>query len=159
MEEWRDVPGRPGYIVSNEGRAAKLLNTTPNNRGYVQYKIPDGAGGSHREHLHQWVMLAFVGPPPPDRPWVLHGNDIKTDNRLSNLRYGSPSENMEDMFLNGTRRRSKACDYGHLLVEPNLREGGKCKACKKATRRAYYLKVPCTVEMRTEAYKKVMGNG
>lgn len=42
--------------------------------------------------IHQIVLEAFCGP-CPDGMEVLHGNGIRTDNRLSNLRYGTRSEN------------------------------------------------------------------
>jgi len=156
MEEWRDVPGRPGYIVSNEGRAAKLLNLTPTDRGYVQYAVPNGAGGRHREYLHTWVMLAFVGP-RPEGQYILHGNDVKTDNRLENLRYGTPSENVADMYLNGIRRLKTHCNFGHALMHPNLQSNGSCRSCNMARKKAARAQVHCTQEMRDAAYKDVMG--
>ena len=156
MEEWRDVPGRPGYIVSNEGRAAKLLNQTPlKERGYIQYAVPDGAGGRHREYLHPWVMLAFVGPRPQGQ-WILHRNDVKTDNRLENLRYGTPSENMEDSFINGIRGTRRRCKYGHVLQGRNLTFNERCRSCKIARDRAARQGVECTDAMREEAYRQVM---
>jgi hypothetical protein len=36
----------------------------------------------------------------------LHRNDVRTDNRLENLYYGTPSENMLDSLRNGRRTRS-----------------------------------------------------
>lgn len=155
MEEWRDVPGRPGYIVSNEGRAAKLLSQTPSSRGYIQYPIPDGTGGRHHEYLHSMVMLAFVGPRPPGK-YVLHNNDVKIDNRLENLRYGTPSENMDDQFRNGIRTRPKLCKHGHLLKDPNRTPQGWCRACQAARKRAYRRGVPVTQELRDQVYREMM---
>jgi hypothetical protein len=155
MEEWRDVPGRPGYLVSNEGRAAKLMHLTPTGKGYIQYAVPNGVGGRHREYLHSWVMLAFVGP-RPEGMWILHRNDIKNDNRLENLRYGTPSENMEDSYLNGIRGNRPRCKFGHVLRHPNLTFNGKCRACKIARDKAARWQVPCTQPMRDDAYRELM---
>lgn len=154
MEEWRDVPGRPGYIVSNEGRAAKLLTQNGGTKGYVQYPIPDGAGGRHREYLHTWVMLAFAGP-RPEGAWILHKNDVKTDNRLENLRYGTPKENMADAFRNGRRKRQKRCKFGHLIKEPNVTNRGYCRACAIARQRHHKKGVPLTQELRDQIYREL----
>jgi hypothetical protein len=155
MEEWREVPGRPGYIVSNLGRAAKLLSLTPNRKGYIQYPIPDGDGGRHRDYLHHWVMSAFVGP-RPEGMWVLHANDIGDDNRLSNLRYGTPAENAEDMILNGRKVNPTHCKYGHLKAGNNLNKDRSCRACTIARKRARRAKVKLTQTMRDEAYRELM---
>lgn len=154
MEEWRDVPGRPGYIVSNEGRAAKLMSLTPSDKGYIKYPVPDRAGGRHREYLHAWVMLAFAGP-RPEGAWILHANDIKTDNRFENLRYGTPKENMEDSYRNGIRKRSERCKYGHLIKEPNVTARGYCRACAIARQRQHRKGVEATQEVRDEIYREL----
>ena len=155
-EEWRDVPGRPGYIVSNEGRAAKLLSDTPSSNGYIQHALVDGAGGRHRTYRHTMVALAFFGP-RPDGQYVLHRNDIKTDNRAENLRYGTPSENQDDAFFNGIRRRKSHCKYGHLLAEPNLTSVNTCRTCNIARRRAQRREVPFDRDIRHEVYEELMG--
>jgi hypothetical protein len=155
MEEWRDVPGRPGYIVSNLGRAAKLMSLTPSARGYIQYPVPDGNGGRHRDYLHHWVMAAFVGPRPPGM-WVLHANDRATDNRLENLRYGTPSENMDDMFMNGTRKKLTHCKRGHLIAGNNLTSDRQCRACNIAKKRAKRAEIELTQEMADEVFRELM---
>ena len=155
QEEWREVPGRPGYMVSNEGRAAKLLTLSSGTSGYVQYATPDGAGGRHREYLHSWVMLAFVGP-RPEGMYVLHNDDVKTNNRVENLRYGTPSENVADMFRNGRRSLKTHCKFGHILMHPNLQSNGSCRACGAARKRATRLQVPCTEAMRDQVYEELM---
>lgn len=46
------------------------------------------------------VLETFVGPCPEEFE-VLHQNDVKTDDRLSNLRWGERADNIEDAFRNG----------------------------------------------------------
>ena len=50
--------------------------------------------------VHQLVMLAFVGE-PPEGMYVLHSNGNPSDNRLSNLRYDTQSENVLDVYRQG----------------------------------------------------------
>lgn len=130
------------------------MSLTPTGKGYIQYPIPDGAGGRHREYLHAWVMLAFVGP-RPEGAWVLHENDIKNDNRLENLRYGTPSENMADQFRNGIRKRAKRCKFGHILKEPNVTARGYCRACAIARQRKYKTGVELTQALRDQIYREL----
>ena len=47
--------------------------------------------------------MAFYGTPEPDKSCALHKNDIKTDNRLENLYWGSRSDNTKDMYKNNHR--------------------------------------------------------
>lgn len=49
--------------------------------------------------LHKIVLTVFIG----ERPYGMvarHLNDIKIDNRLSNLRWGTPKENAQDRVIN-----------------------------------------------------------
>jgi hypothetical protein len=52
--------------------------------------------------VHSLVMLAFVGP-RPDGLEVCHNNGVASDNRLSNLRYDTRSENNVDSSKHGKR--------------------------------------------------------
>ena len=70
--------------------------------------------------IHQIVLEAFCGP-CPDGMEVLHGNGIRTDNRLSNLRYGTRSENNADSIRHGTHPHSSKthCPAGHAYSTEN----------------------------------------
>lgn len=59
-------------------------------------------GKGNSKLVHALVLLAFVGP-RPDGFDILHMNHVPTDNRLSNLRYGTRSENMKMDYEVGTR--------------------------------------------------------
>lgn len=105
-ERWADVVGSPGYRVSTYGRvknpAGRLIGKPNHMRGYVRVSMR----GNKQQFVHQLVLEAFVGPCPPGRN-SRHGNGIPTDNRLSNLSWGTPLDQASDRKRHGhTPRRS-----------------------------------------------------
>ncbi|WP_280404716.1 NUMOD4 domain-containing protein [Nocardia brasiliensis] len=157
IENWRDLPGWEGYYqVSDRGRVRSLarvihrrngvpqtihprtLSPTLNHHGYLSVQL-SRPGTCRRIELQCLVAAAFLGPRPPGRQ-VLHDNGKATDNRLSNLRYGTPSENQLDSVRHGTHfLASKAhCPRGHQLAEKNLipsklaKGHRECLACNRA---------------------------
>ena len=111
MEEWRDIPGFPGYQVSNLGNArsldrmshgrrykGRLLKPTPDERGYFGC-YPFG-------RIHRAVLLAFVGPCPKGLEGR-HRDGNKARNDVDNLVYGTHSENMMDRVEHGTANRGE----------------------------------------------------
>lgn len=89
--------------------------------------------------VHVLVLEAFVGPRPPGME-CLHSNDVGTDNRLSNLRWGTHSENLNDLVRNGRHywAQKTHCVRGHLLAAPNLVASAvklgrrACRSCSAA---------------------------
>lgn len=123
-EEWRDILGFEGaYQASTLGRIRSIDRSIPNPRGsgfrthkgrVRKFSVrPNGyqavhisVGGRRRtESVHRLVALAFIGNPPFEGALVLHGNGVPTDNRPSNLRYGTQSENLADRIAHGTSTR------------------------------------------------------
>jgi hypothetical protein len=111
MEVWKLVPEYDGkYEVSDQGRVRSFQR-------YLQGRIlrpgrmPSGhlsvaLGRGNSQCVHKLVLLAFVGA-APERHECLHINGIPDDNRLSNLRWGTRSENMKDAYAHGARDREK----------------------------------------------------
>lgn len=120
-ENWKDIPGYEGrYQVSDLGRVRSVdrrvrlvahgIETTRLARG--QMLRPGGRQSGHltvalgrgnSQSVHVLVMLAFEGP-CPDGHEVLHEDHDPTNNRRTNLRYGTRSENMKMDYAAGTRR-------------------------------------------------------
>jgi len=99
-EVWAYVPEDYDYAVSNLGRVSSLKHGTR--------KILSGAllesgrstvtlSGKGTRLVYQLVVQAFDGAPPtPEHTDVRHLNCDRTDNRLTNLCWGTRSENMKD---------------------------------------------------------------
>lgn len=115
--EWREIPEFPGYRVSDQGEVQtawkqagrgkteigdtwKSLRPNRVGLGYARYGLQAGGKRLH-PYGHCLVLAAFVGP-RPEGMQVLHSNGDCTDNRLANLRYGTPAENGADRKLHGT---------------------------------------------------------
>lgn len=117
----------------------RVLKTQTLNWGHQTVNL---CGGGVQKHalVHRLVMAAFVGP-PPEGMQVCHNDGDPKNNRLGNLRYGTPSENMYDRGLHGTDHNAlkSHCKYGHPLLLPNLtvatweKRGWRCcLACNRA---------------------------
>lgn len=48
-------------------------------------------------HVHRLVAWAFLGPQPPEA-FVRHVDGDPSNNRLNNLAYGTPWENIQDTY-------------------------------------------------------------
>ena len=70
--------------------------------------------------VQRLVLLAFVGP-CPDGMECCHNNGIKTDNRLSNLRWDTRKANAADREHHGTTARGSKHGWSKL-TEDDVRE-------------------------------------
>ena len=89
MEIWKQIPGFESYEVSDSGRVRSLLTgriLRPHCRkrdGYYQVVLQKDLKPYTRK-VHRLVALAFLAQ---TGPMVNHKNEIKTDNRVSNLEW------------------------------------------------------------------------
>lgn len=105
-EIFREDPGAPGYFVSNEGRvrgrSGKLLKASVDGKGYPVFKPSYDDGKQRSRRVHVAVCETFHGPRPAPRCEVRHLNGVSTDNRVSNLSWGTHHQNMTDSVRHGT---------------------------------------------------------
>lgn len=127
IEVWKDIPGYIGeYQVSNMGRVRSLDRTSfydsvchysgrvlkikrhhkgkilsPGRKPSGHYSVSLGKGNS--QDVHRLVLLAFVGD-CPDGMECLHYDDDPSNNRLTNLRWGTRAENLHDAVRNGAKK-------------------------------------------------------
>lgn len=114
MEIWKEVPGFPGYEVSDYGR---LRSFVPSRRHGSDERVLRGGndkdgyrravfcadGGKVRKSLRIAPIVAalFIGP-RPDGQVLRHLNGNCIDDRADNLAYGTQKENMADKKTAGT---------------------------------------------------------
>ncbi len=74
----------------------RRLGQALDSAGYSFVRLPKrtvhGTKGNMRVSVHRLVLLAWQGPPPLGHVGM-HLNDVKTDNRTENLRWGTVAEN------------------------------------------------------------------
>ncbi len=135
-EIWKDIPGYEGeYQASNLGRIKSLerkvksknqytnkefYRTVPScilkpgqysKNGHVSVVLGKGTNG---QPVHKLVAITFLGPYPKGQE-VLHINGIPKDNRLENLRYGTRTENILDVYYQGGKWRKLSIDDVYFI--------------------------------------------
>ena len=135
-ETWKDVRGYEGlYEVSDLGRIRSLGRTVPskngstqrkrvrilvqeiNMNGYCRVRLFDKDGHARHCQVHRLVLEAFSGPSDLQ---VNHINEIKTDNRLTNLEYCTPKENCNHGKRNQTISQKRKGNYYRGVVQMTL---------------------------------------
>lgn len=86
------------------------INGRSDKRGYMQLCLSDINKKRHNIRIHIVVMQTFIGF-PQEGMMVCHFNDIKTDNRLENLRYDTAKANQQDR-----RRNAKIYNFSDFAV-------------------------------------------
>lgn len=120
MEIWKPVPGYAGgYTVSSYGRVwsnktRKFMKFQPQKSGHLGVNLCL-QGVKTRFTVHGLVAVAFLGERPAHLQ-VRHLNGVCVDNRLSNLAYGTGSENRIDAYAHGGRKSGQEC---HLSKKSN----------------------------------------
>ena len=129
MEEiWKDIEGYEKiYQVSNLGRVRSLdrITTASDGKDYrrkgMLLKLSDSKNNGVTVNIlgkttpvHQLVCRAFIG----DRPKgfdICHMNGNPKDNRLSNLRYDTRSQNQIDMYRQGMKTGNAKLEIEDVL--------------------------------------------
>lgn len=146
---WVNIDGLDGYQVNENGQVRRLerqdrlgrtwremiLAGHVDPKGYLRYFIQGKVRFAHRLVAH-----AFIGPCPPGQE-VLHIDGTR-NNHVSNLRYGTRSENTADKVRHGQHPMASKtrCKRGHLFDEANTYrrryDGARvCRTCDRDRQR------------------------
>ncbi len=105
----RPIPGYPGYEITPNGQVWSAPRYLPDGRywagRWLKPSLCQGypfvvMGKGNTRQVHRLVLEAYVGPCPPGQQ-CRHLNGIRTDNRLSNLCWGTRAENVSDRTKHG----------------------------------------------------------
>lgn len=96
------------YFVTENGdifRNGKKLKPLPTNAGYLRVGIYENKI-CKRYLIHRLVAETYLLN-PNNLPEVAHNNHIKTDNRVSNLKWSTHSDNMKENYISGGAKPAK----------------------------------------------------
>ena len=127
-ERWRDIDGYDGmYQVSSLGRVRSkkygrwiVLIPLKHPKGYLQVRLYRNSKGKTVK-IHRLVAQAFIPNDDESKTQINHRNEVKSDNRVSNLEY---CDNQYNSTYNGLRKKQPhhqpVRDKIRHLYRPNL---------------------------------------
>ena len=127
-EKWLYYPGNNQYLVSSLGRVYSLITNI-----YLSPVLDDGyllvgiktndKRKTKTKRIHILVLETFVGP-RPDKYVARHfPNQVKTDNRLCNLSWGTCGQNSQDTLLADMFGSAKLTINEVLEIQKMIKEG------------------------------------
>jgi hypothetical protein len=121
MTTYRELDEFPGYRFGDDGTVwSRMTNHKgilgqwrrlwghQRPTGHIYVVLRRQGGGTKLHQIGHWVLLAFVGPCPAGME-CLHDDGNAGNNALTNLRWGTHYENMQDMKRHGTTPRGESC--------------------------------------------------
>lgn len=119
---WINVSGE----VKN--RDGKILKTHQDRNGYHRIHLCKNASYTYFL-LHRLIALHFI-PNPENKPFINHKNGITFDNRIENLEWVTPIENVRHAFKtglmsNGNGETHPACKFSNKDITEMIKLHGK----------------------------------
>ena len=138
-----DIPGYEGlYQITEYGmvfgvKRQKFLKVRIDKDGYIGFVLWR-EGKPTPKRAHRLVALVFHGEPVGGANLALHNDGSRDNNHKSNIRWGTPQENMDDKEKHGRNHWSNKaeCVWGHPYEPDNVYiDPGKgsrsCLLCRK----------------------------
>jgi hypothetical protein len=152
MTEWRDIPGYEGlYQVSDDGQVNSLGRVVDKGRWGIAHFAPRILKQSltagyptvdlYRDRkqtqvfVHRLVAQVFLADTYFEGAITLHGDGNRTNNVVTNLRWGTYSDNNRDKTRHGTDHNASKthCPQKHEYTPENtyIRQDGsrRCRRC------------------------------
>lgn len=106
IEVWKNIPGFPGYQISNLGRVwsektKRMRKSHVQNKGYWHIVLCH-KNRTKTIRLNRLVLEVFAGPAPSDQHHAAHRDGDKNNNTVANLYWATPQENANDRKRHGT---------------------------------------------------------
>lgn len=141
--EYRDVARWPGYRVGSDGSVWSCkskgrrsvptdswhpLKTSIHSAGYLVVTFRCGRSVKVTMYVHRLVLEAFIGPCPEGKE-CRHKDGNRKNASLSNLEWGTPTQNAADKLRHGTepfgsRRYNAKLTEADVETVLRLRESG-----------------------------------
>lgn len=84
-----------GIVINKNGH---VMRTAVSNSGYLRTSLEDPNTGERKnESIHRLVAKTFI-PNPDNLPIVMHKDNDPLNNHMSNLKWGTQSENIQQAF-------------------------------------------------------------
>lgn len=125
-ELWRPLEEYKGIEISSIGRVRKAANKSRKERiltefpkdkdGYCRCSVQKLDGTWTSQPVHRLVAKAFI-PNPMNKSAVNHIDGNKTNNKVENLEWVTPRENVIHSFNFGARRKCKMIPKKTLLTD------------------------------------------
>lgn len=101
---FKEIPGYNGNYKINESgiiinKKGHVMRTAQSNSGYLRtaLEIPGKPGERINESVHRLVAETFLDN-PNNLPVVMHKDNDPLNNHVSNLKYGTTSDNIQQAF-------------------------------------------------------------
>jgi len=104
---WCVIEGYPNYQISDRGTVrgprGVLKPWLQKRGGYPAVRLSKGTYASQKNWcVHTLVANAFLGPKPTSKHEVCHRDSNPTNNRVSNIYWGTRADNVRDAMNRGT---------------------------------------------------------
>lgn len=105
------------WKAANKSRKERILTEFPKDRdGYCRCSVQKLDGTWTSQPVHRLVAKGFIDN-PENKQSVNHKNGNRTDNRVENLEWVTPKENVYHSFIEGKRRFNKDVPKRTILTD------------------------------------------